>query len=159
MTPRQALVSAAVALLITFAILLEWVALPPNLGAAESKTASVTAHFRPGRGGHAVLADPSGWHAEVRCGRVRPLCERLQSRQNLVLELRLVRVGLLDDIWVTSAIVDGQELLRLQEREQAFGRSKAVHLAVASIFLLAAATFGAFFYTARRASRSSAAGS
>lgn len=157
MTARQALVSAAVALLITLAIMLEWAALPPSLGAAEPKAVSITANFRPGKGGRAVLADSSGWQAEVRCGKVRPLCEPLKSRPNQRVEMRIVRAGLLGELWVSSAVVDGQELLHLPELEEAFSRSKVVHIAVAGVFLLAAATFAGYAYTIKRASSPDAA--
>lgn len=157
MTPRQALASAALATLIALAILLEWITLPSHLGAAQSLAVSVSATFRPGKGGHAVVTHASGWQAEVHCGRVSPLCQHLKSQPNQVVKLELVRVGLLDDVWVLSAVVDGQELLQVSEQEWAFGRSKAVHLAIASAFLFAAAMFGGYLYTTTRSSGPDAA--
>ena len=157
MTPRLALVSAVAALLISLAILLEWIALPSTLGAAESKTVSATAVFLPGKGGHVALTDSSGLQAQVHCGKVHPLCDLLKSRPSQVVEVRLIPVGLLDELWASSPVVDRKDLLHLPEQEQALRQSKVAHLAMALVFLLAAAIFGGFFYLATRAARSNAA--
>jgi hypothetical protein len=153
MTARQALVSAAVALVIALAILVEWASLPTRLQSAQPKAVAVTANFRPGRGGHAVLADSSGWRAHVHCGKARALCDLLQARPNQVVELQFVRVGMLDDVWLSSAVVDGRELLHLHEVERAFGRSRTIHLAMAAVFLVAAAALGAFSHAGLRSAR------
>lgn len=158
MTPRLALVSAVAASVISLAILLEWVALPSTLGAAESKAVSATAVFRPGKGGHVAFTDSSGWQAQVHCGKVRPLCDLLKSRPSQVVEVRLIPVGLLDEHWASSAVVDGKDLLHLPDQEQAYARSRAIHLAMALVFLLAAALFGGFLHVATRAARSNGRG-
>ena len=107
--------------------------------------------YRPGKGGHALFADNAGNQLSVPCGRAGALCDHLKAHPDHVLELRLVRVGLLDDVWLLSAVIDGQDLLQRADIDLAYDHSTATHLALASAFLLAALAFWRFAYASQRA--------
>lgn len=103
----------------------DWLASPRDVLAAEVSEGAVMAAFQPGKGGHVLLTEPrTGATASVSCGRVRSLCDKLEILPPRLIDVRAARVGVLRDVWLLSARLDGRELVSAAETQARYAVSR-----------------------------------
>lgn len=144
MTRTQIRIAVLVALLIAVFFGVEWMRLPSSLSSVEVRRTEVSATHLPTKGGRAVLRETTGSVTEVRCGRVRELCDRIRLGPAEAVRVEMVRPSSWEDAWLLSAVVDGKELLTPSDKEALYAQSKAMHAALAFLFLVIAAALWRF---------------
>jgi hypothetical protein len=103
----------------------DWLVSPRDVLAAEVSEGAVMAAFQPGKGGHVLLTEPrTGAATSVSCGRVRSLCDNLKTLSPRMIVVRAVRVGILRDVWLLSARLEGRELLSAAETQVRYAGSR-----------------------------------
>jgi hypothetical protein len=144
MTRIQIRIAVLAALLIAAFFGVEWIRLPSSLGSVEVRRTEVSATHLPTKGGRAILREATGSVTEVRCGRVRELCDRIRLAPAESVQVEMVRPSVWGDTWLLSAVVDGKELLTPGEKDELYAQSRAMHAALALLFVVIAAVLWRF---------------